>query len=114
VRIRHSSERPSSAAPSHTAPRETSCGSRPTGWSFRLEGKTDLGHQLSDDTFYLALNASEASVVFIVPPCPTTSPWEVMVDTATSKIPVMRRVAAREPLTLVAKSFALLRSPRDL
>ena len=80
-----------------------------------IDGKTDLGHQLSDDTFFLALNASAASVPFKVPdPANATNgPWEVMVDTATSKIPVMRRITPGEPLVLVAKSFALLRRPRD-
>jgi hypothetical protein len=76
-----------------------------------LEGKSDLGHPLSDDTFYLALNASDASVTFVVPA--SDEPWEIIVDTATSKIPVMRRIGPHEPLTLVAKSFALLRSPRS-
>jgi isoamylase len=75
-----------------------------------LDGKTDLGHPLSDDTFFLALNASAASVPFKVPDGDT--PWDVMVDTATTKIPVMRRIKPGEPLTLVAKSFALLRRPR--
>ncbi len=74
-----------------------------------LEGKSDLGHPLSDDTFFLALNATDASVTFVVPERET--PWEVMVDTATNKVPVMRRVSPNEPVVLVSKSLVLLRSP---
>jgi len=74
-----------------------------------IDGKTDLGHPLADDTFFLALNASDASVDFGLP----EGTWDVMVDTATSKIPVVRRVHGHEKLALVAKSFALLRRPRS-
>jgi len=78
-----------------------------------IEGRSDLGHPLLDDTFFLALNASDASVDFYVPEAhDAETPWEVVVDTATTKIPVMRRVRPHEPLALVAKSFALLRRPR--
>jgi len=77
-----------------------------------IEGRSDLGHRLSDDTFFLALNASDASVDFHVPRAPSASqPWDVVVDTATSKVPVMRRVRTGDTLTLVSKSFALLRCP---
>jgi isoamylase len=78
-----------------------------------LEGRSDLGHPLLDDTFYLALNASDGSVDFVVPEADAPDvPWDVVVDTATSKIPVMRRVRPRERLALVTKSFVLLRRPR--
>jgi isoamylase len=78
-----------------------------------IDAKTDLGDPLSDDTFFLALNASESSVGFVIPGS-GTSPWEVVVDTATSRIPVMRRLAANDSLVLVAKSLVLLRKPSDL
>jgi isoamylase len=78
-----------------------------------LEGKSDLGHPLLDDTFYLALNAGDASVGFAVPAeGGRDDPWDVVVDTATPKIPVMRRVRPHDRLELVAKSFVLLRRPR--
>ncbi len=78
-----------------------------------IEGKSELGHPLLDDTFYLALNASDASVDFHAPDAHAPDePWDVVLDTATAKIPVVRRVRPREPLALVAKSFALLRRPR--
>ena len=32
-----------------------------------IDGKTDLGHPLADDTFFLALNASDAASKFTVP-----------------------------------------------
>ncbi len=77
-----------------------------------LEGRSDLGQQLSDDTFFLALNASAASVNFRLPRAIDSDvAWDVVVDTATSHVPVVRRVRAGESLTLVAKSFALLRRP---
>ncbi len=101
-----------------------------------LDAKTDLGHPLSDDTFFFALNASDASVSFSVPEAHIAErsepsllgargalplerdrhlpdvAWDVIVDTATTKIPVMRRIRPHERLTLVAKSCALLRRPR--
>ena len=78
-----------------------------------IDGKSDLGHPLLDDTFYLALNASDGSVDFVVPEVGAAgAPWDVLVDTATAKVPVMRRVHAHERLALVAKSFALLRHAR--
>jgi glycogen operon protein len=80
-----------------------------------IDAKTDLGHPLSDDTFFMALNAGDASVNFVIPPLLTDgdpSALEVMVDTATSRVPVMRKLAPREPLILVAKSLVLLRKPR--
>ncbi len=80
-----------------------------------IEGRSDLGHQLSDDTFFLALNASAASVDFQVPrgDASHTSTWDVVVDTATAQVPVMRRVRTGDTLTLVSKSLALLRRPND-
>jgi glycogen operon protein len=76
-----------------------------------IEERGDLGQRLSDDTFFLALNASDASVDFHLPRSDAPATWDVVVDTATSKVPVMRRVRAGDALTLVSKSFALLRRP---
>jgi len=78
-----------------------------------LADRSALGHVLSDDTFFLALNASDSSVGFLVPPMAEGESWEVLVDTASSKVPAMRRLRGRERMILVAKSFALLRHPRE-
>lgn len=78
-----------------------------------LDEKSALGHPLLDDTFYLALNAGGASVDFVVPgPADDAPPWDLLVDTATTKVPVLRRVRPGERLTLVTKSFVLLRRAR--
>jgi len=78
-----------------------------------IGGRSELGHPLFDDTFYFALNASDASVSFVVPGADAPDePWDVVVDTATAKVPVMRRVRPRDPLALVARSCALLRRGR--
>ncbi len=73
--------------------------------------RSPQGQVLEDDTFFLALNAGLRSVDFVVPPI-GGEPWEVLVDTASAKVPAMRRIFGGSQLPLVGRSVALLRRPR--
>ncbi|MBF6560849.1 MAG: glycogen debranching protein GlgX, partial [Candidatus Binataceae bacterium] len=76
----------------------------------------DHGRPLVDDDFILLLNSHHEPIPFIIPPLPTPSVWQVMVDTSRADWNAAgdRRYSAGQSFPLEDRSLALLRRVAEL
>jgi glycogen operon protein len=79
-----------------------------------MRESSEIGEPVTDDTFYVVLSAHDRAVDIVIPLGENEeSPWDVVVDTATFKLPVGKRVRAGETLSMAPRSLVLLRQRRD-
>jgi glycogen operon protein len=75
-----------------------------------LEAVDEAGNPLTDDDFFILLNAHEGEIDFTIPAVNGEERWEVVLDTTTWDLPVAgRSVLAGEAVKLAARSMVLLR-----
>jgi len=79
-----------------------------------LRQSSDIGEPIMDDTFYLVLCAGDRDLPITVPAGENEeAPWEVVVDTKTTKLPVGARVRPGEIYTMAPRSVVLFRQRRE-
>jgi glycogen operon protein len=79
-----------------------------------MSESSEIGEPITDDTFYVVLSSADRPTDVVIPLGENEeSPWDVVIDTSTFKLPVGTRVRAGETLTLAPRSFVLLRQRRD-
>jgi isoamylase len=90
------------------------------GWSQALGiflagddlGVDSRGQRITDDSFFLAFNASAEDVAFRLPNGNFARAWQVVVDTAQPTVEDGRQVAAEAQVIVVARSLVLLKRVR--
>jgi glycogen operon protein len=90
------------------------------GWSHALGlflagddlGVDQRGQRITDDSFYLALNASTDDFPFRLPDGQFASAWQVVIDTSRPDLEVGPEHAAKTDVTLPSRSLMLFRRVR--
>ncbi len=66
-----------------------------------------------DDTFLLVLHSDDAPISFKLPKGSNDSPWEVLVDTRTAKVPADGQHAPQSIITVEPRTMLVLKQPRS-
>jgi len=67
------------------------------------------GERVTDDSFIMIFNAHDGSIDFLLPSPEYGARWEVVLDTATPQQAEPGLAEAKSPITVEARSLAVLR-----